>query len=190
MGQGFRSMWGRASALQRSADLRQPGSSGAYSGCPEWRRMTPPANVRCPADAPSLRANRSSPRPHAAQHTSDQRLGGTLPHRRSVGLPLLSARMRAPARVTLAARRQVRDGQAGGSQLPVSSDAAAARREHPTRESALCTAAWVPPPPGTPEIVRLRTGTAFDSRHDTPRHRAIRGHVRRMRALRRHAAPG
>jgi hypothetical protein len=154
------------------------------------RRMTPPANVRCPPGAPLLRAARhpSALRPcnrHCvsdlearccarAQWASDCYLPGCeLRHQRSFSL-----------------RRRVGMVRAGGSQLPVSSDAAAARREHPTRESAHCTAASVPPPPGTPEILRSRTGTAFDSRHTTPRDRAIRGHVRRMRALRRHAAPG
>ena len=183
-------MWGRASALQKSADPRPGGSSGAYSGCPDWApdgaacqrplsRRRPTASRQSIIPPPSRRAT------HIRSATWRCTAAPPQP-----GPPLALCQDARSGTVTLAARRQVRDGQAGGSQLPVSSDAAAARREHPTRESAHCTAASVPPPPGTPEIVRSRTGTAFDSRHTTPRDRAIRGHVRRMRALRRHAAPG
>src|SRR5215211_1818925 len=89
LGRTVRRRWGRASALQTSVDACPAGSRRTYSGCPEWRGITPSANVRCLAAAPPVRARRSCACPHAAQHACPQRLGGTLPHSGAVGLLLL-----------------------------------------------------------------------------------------------------
>jgi hypothetical protein len=125
-------MWGRASALQSSADPCSAGSMERTRVVLIGRRIRRAGNVRCLAAAPPVRTPRSCARPHAAQHASDQRLGGTLQNSGPLGSLLLLPGCELRHWVTLTERRQVRDVHAGGSQLPVSSDAVAPRRERAT----------------------------------------------------------